>query len=115
KALDNWNGVVWLDELYNVEAAITSVDALRVASVTAEPNSTTNKGPVKYVGKIVIKGSLTDRNGGQGPLNDLIRHLSQDSHYSVESPNWINRNFTLTVKVAKRAPLDQRSKINPPV
>jgi hypothetical protein len=116
KTLDNWNGVVWLDEIYNVESAITNVDALRVISVTAEPNSTTNnKGPMRFVGKIIIKGTLTDRNGGTAPLNDLIRNLSKDSYYSVETPIINNRTFTLTVKVAKRAPKDQRDKINPPV
>jgi Tfp pilus assembly PilM family ATPase len=114
KNIDDWNGVVWLDELYNVEAAISNVDALRVTQLTAEPNTVNTKGPVKYVGKIIIKCSLVDRNGDTAPLDALVRNLSNDRHYSVEITSRQGRNYTLTVKVAKRAPVDQRSKIKAP-
>jgi hypothetical protein len=101
KALDEWDNVVWLDELYDLTARIPDANALRIAQVTAEP--ITRNAKSIYTAKITLKGSFVG-NDGHKELDNLIDAFRQDKYYSPEPPNVKGKEFTLTVNVERRPP-----------
>jgi Tfp pilus assembly PilM family ATPase len=104
KAMDDWDGVVWLDEIYNMAANIPDVNALRITQVKMEPQSINAKNK-RYAAKIVLKGYLTDRSGDHHGMNQFMAAMQKDGHYNPGSPIWTpGNNFSLTVEVEKRAP-----------
>jgi Type IV pilus assembly protein PilM len=101
KALDDWDNVVWLDELYDLTARITDPNAIRITSVAADQIARSAKN--FYTAKITLKGSLVG-NDGHKALDQLIDAFNQDGHYSPEAPKVIGKDFTLAVNVERRPP-----------
>ena len=103
KALDDWDNVVWLDELYDLTTRITDPNAIRITSVAADPISRNAK--TIYTAKITLKGSLVG-NDGHKVLDQLIDSFKQDGYYSPEPPKVIGQDFTLAVNVERRPPAE---------
>ena len=103
KALDDWDNVDWLDELYDLTDRIPDVNALRVSQVTAEPITRTAK--AEYTARITLKGTFVG-NEGNTALNQLVAAFRQDGYYSPEAPKVTGNQFTLVVKVERRPPGD---------
>lgn len=86
KAIQEWrdNEVVWLDELYDLTAAVPNIDKMRVTHIIANPiavgsgSSKTNK----YAARVELKGLVTDDTK---PLTALTRELDVDGFHRVEA------------------------------
>jgi len=109
KALDDWDNLVWLDELYDLTARIPNVNNLRVSQLIAEPLPRNTKS--RYVAHMTIKGTLNDARDNRGPLDELIRQFTKDGYYSPEAPKVVGNVFTLTVKIERRAPTDYKRQL----
>ncbi len=100
QALDNWEGPVWLDEIYDLAARIRDVDAMRVTHFSADPLP--RNGKSRYAARVRIKGTLRD---DRAPLDRLVEDLRRDGHYGPDPLRVISGNqFELTVDVERRAP-----------
>jgi hypothetical protein len=110
KAIDDWDMLVVLDELYDLTARIPDVNSLRIKSISIDPSPRSSK--THYVAKATIKGELRLSPGQavlnlREPLDKLIGEFSRDgngSYYSPEPPKVESNVFTLVVNVARRAP-----------
>jgi Tfp pilus assembly PilM family ATPase len=86
KAVKEWqdSSVVWLDEIYDLTAAVTNIDKMRVTHIIANPITAT--GPQaktnKYAARVEIKGLVTDDTK---PLTALTRELDVDGFHRVEA------------------------------
>jgi hypothetical protein len=105
KALDEWDNVVWLDELYDLTDRIPDVNALRITQLTAEPTTRTAK--VKYMARITLKGTYAGTEGRK-VLDQLIDGFKQDGYYSSEAPKVVGSQFTLVVNVERRPPAEYK-------
>lgn len=103
KALDDWDNVDWLDELYDLTDRIPDVNALRITQLTAEPITRTAK--AEYTARFILKGTFVG-NEGHKALDQLVAAFRQDGFYSPEAPKVVGDQFTLTVKVERRAPAE---------
>jgi hypothetical protein len=103
KALDDWDNVVWPDELYDLTARIPDANALRITSLAAEQITRTAKSI--YTAKITIKGSFVG-NEGRNALDQLIDAFKHDGYYSPEPPNVTGQDFKLVVNVERRPPTE---------
>jgi hypothetical protein len=104
KALDDWDNVVWLDELYDLTARIPDANALRITSLAAEPIARTAKS--MYTARITLKGSFVGPEGRKA-LYQLIDAFKQDGYYSPEPPKEENsKTFILVVNVERRPPTE---------
>jgi hypothetical protein len=102
KEIDDWDNVVWLDELYDLTARIADVNALRITSITSEPYREPKD---KAVAKAVIKGKLLDRQRPGEAFDRLVDEFKKDSrHYRVASPTVKNDEFSFVVYIERRAP-----------
>ncbi len=109
KDIDSWDTVVWLDELYDLNARIPDVNKLRITSIKGEPyqlqtkekNKTTIE---KTMGKITIKGKLLDRRNPREPLDQLIEELRLDPNYIVVNPEVTNDTFVFTLLIDRKGP-----------
>jgi hypothetical protein len=86
KSVKEWRDseVVWLDELYDVTAAVRDIDRMRVTHVIANPltiASTPGKAN-KYAARVEMKGLITDDTR---PLMALTTELSVDGYHRVEA------------------------------
>ncbi len=116
KAIDEWDGVVWLDEIYELAENIPDVNALRITQFTTLPVAVQTKGgKSSYAAKLVLKGTLNDRSGNRRALDQLMQALSADGHYDPQPPEVKGTNFTLTVNVKKRPPAEFKSNIQAPL
>jgi hypothetical protein len=107
KAIDDWDTIVLLDELYELAARIPDVNSLRVKTITTEP--LTRAANSRYVTKAIIKGELLNRADPRRPLDQLIAQFSRDGYYSPEAPKVEGVLFTLAVNVERRAPAEYKS------
>jgi hypothetical protein len=103
KALDDWDNVVWLDELYDLTARITDPNAIHITSIAAEPIPRTAKSI--YTAHITIKGSFVGADGHKA-LDQLIDAFRQDRYYSPEPPKVTGKEFILIVNVERRPPAE---------
>jgi hypothetical protein len=116
RRLDEWDGVVWLDELYEMAQNIPDVNALRITQFTTEPPPRTGPNQKKnFAARIVLKGYLTDRTGQGRALEQFRQAMQKDGHYSPEAPKVVGNTFTLTINVEKRPPAEYKSKIEAPL
>jgi hypothetical protein len=116
KALDDWDGVVWLDELYEMAQNIPDVNALRITQFTTEPPvRTTSSQKKNFAARIVLKGYLTDRSGERRALEQFREAMQKDGHYSPEAPKVVGNAFTITINVEKRPPTEYKSRIEAPL
>ena len=83
KALDDWDNVVWLDELYDLTDRIPDVNALRITQISTEPMTRTAKDRLRRPHH--LKGNCYD-DAGRKALDDLIDGFKQDGYYSPEAP-----------------------------
>jgi Tfp pilus assembly PilM family ATPase len=104
ETIDEWDSPVWLDELYELNALIPSVNALRVTSVNAEPLARTAK--TRAAAKLTIKGKLLNKGDPRKPLTQLVENFRKEGFYSPEAPKVEADNFTLVVFVERRGPTD---------
>jgi Tfp pilus assembly PilM family ATPase len=111
KALDEWDTLVWLDEIYDIAQRIPDVNALRITSVKVEALSRNTKVPQRYAAKITIEGRVLDRRGGRAPLDAFIDEFKKDGYYSPSPPTGTLPKFTLIVNVERRAPGDYKRKL----
>jgi Tfp pilus assembly PilM family ATPase len=109
RELDKWDTSVWLDDIYNITAAIPDVNALRITQITVEPID--QKTHSQYVAKIVLKGTILGRRDFT-PLDSLIGALQKDGHYMPEGPKKTGNTFIVAINVEKRAPTDHHEVIN---
>jgi hypothetical protein len=110
KALDDWDSVVWLDELYDLTDRIPDVNALRISQFTAEPLTRTAKD--RYVAHLTLKGNYYGEPGRKA-LDQLIEGFKKDGYYSPEAPKFVGNQFTLVVKVERRPPNDYTRTLPP--
>ncbi|MFO0844711.1 MAG: hypothetical protein U0797_20325 [Gemmataceae bacterium] len=102
KEIDEWDNVVLLDELYDLTARISDVNALRITSVSTEPYRAAKE---KAVAKATIKGKLLDKRNPREAFNGLIDQFNTDRrHYRVESPTVKNDEFSFVVYIERRSP-----------
>lgn len=86
KAVQDWrdNEVVWLDELYDMTAAVPNIDKMRLTHIIGNPSAVPS-GPNKankYAARVEIKGLVTDDTK---PLTALTRELDVDGFHRVEA------------------------------
>jgi hypothetical protein len=106
KAIDDWDNLVWLDELYDLNARIPDVNALRVTSYSVEPLTRSSKSRV--VARATIKGKLLSTSNPRKPLDQLVSQMGKEGYYSVEAPKVENDVFTLVFNAERRAPGDYK-------
>jgi Tfp pilus assembly PilM family ATPase len=109
KALEEWDSLPWLDELYDINAKISDVNTLHVTNITAQPAQRMVKS--RYVAEVTIKGTLLDKRDPRKALDELVTGLRAISYYSVEAPHVEKNQFVLKVQVARRPPTEYRAKI----
>ena len=109
KALDDWDSLPYLDELYDLTVRIPDVNQLRVTQATAETLTRTEKS--RYAAKVTLKGKLL---AGRRPLNEFITRLRQDPYYTPGPPTVKGDEFTLTVNIERRSPAEYKSVLKPP-
>lgn len=102
KMIDDWDHVVWLDELYDLTARIPDVNALRVTEIQAEPLPRNDKS--KAVAKATIKGKLLGKSNPRQALDELVTRFRQDGYYSVSPPSVEKDKFSLVVQIERRGP-----------
>jgi len=112
KALEEWDNVVWLDEIYELTAQIPDVNALRVTSITADPLPRTSKS--RFVAVVTIKGRLVSTTSGRKPLDELVNRFNKEGYYSCEAPKVEKDQFTLKVNVERRSPAEYKSVVTIP-
>jgi Tfp pilus assembly PilM family ATPase len=112
KALDEWDNLVWLDELYDLACRITDVNELRITQFHADPLPRSANS--RHTAKATLKGELLNRKKGRRPLDDLIVRLGKEGYYSPEAPKVERNTFTLIVHVERRAPGDYKSLLKLP-
>ena len=100
--IDEWDAPVWLDEMYELNALIPDVNALRVTSLNAE---VARSDKARAVAKWTIKGKLLKSNSGK-LLDQLVDKLRKENYYSPEAPRVVGDDFTLVVFVERRGPSD---------
>lgn len=114
KAIEEWDTLVWLDELYDLNARIPNVDSLRVTSITTEPlQRGDGKSKSKAIAKLTVKGKLLDRREVRKSFDELVSKFSTEAHYTVTKTTVDNDKFTLEVEVERRAPSDYRHVVKP--
>jgi Tfp pilus assembly PilM family ATPase len=111
KALDDWDNVVWPDELYDLTYNVPDPNALRVTSVTAEPLPRTAK--ARFTGRLTIKGTLLDTREPRHAIDQLLAAYQAAGYYSPESPKILGNQFTLVVNVERRPPADYHDVLPP--
>ena len=111
KALDDWDNVDWLDEIYDLTDRIPDVNAVRVSQLTMEPTTRTAK--AEYSARFILKGNFVG-NDGHKALDQLVAAFTQDGYYSPEAPKVVGNQFTLTVKVERRPPSEYGKRKLPP-
>jgi hypothetical protein len=104
RAMDDWEQLVGLDELYDLAARIPDLKTLRVKSITIDPLQQRAKGD-RYVAKMTIKGELHKGRGElREPLQKLNRQFGRDVYYRPHAPHVESNIFTLEVDVERRPP-----------
>ncbi len=105
KALENWETVVWLDELYDLAQRIPRIDRdFQLTSIEGTSVKPTPRSP--HVGKLTIKG-ITSSNK---PLDQLTQEFQKDLgsktglFYRPEPPTLKRNEFQVEVFVKKRPP-----------
>ncbi|MFO0930338.1 MAG: hypothetical protein U0736_25475 [Gemmataceae bacterium] len=109
KAIDDWDNLVWLDELYDLTARIPDVNQLRLTSISTEPLARNPKS--RAVARVTIKGTLLGRSSPRKPLDELVSQFNKDGFYSAEPPKVENDQFTLVVFAERRGPADYTHKL----
>jgi Tfp pilus assembly PilM family ATPase len=112
KAVDDWDSVVWIEELYNLTANIPNVNALRITSISCD--TLVRKGKSRFAGAVTIKGKLLNPFEGRAPLDNLIAALNRSGYYSPGWPKIDKDVFTLRVNVERRAPTQYKEVVVPP-
>jgi Tfp pilus assembly PilM family ATPase len=112
KALDDWDNVVVLDEIYDLTQRIPDVNALRVTNITAEPMARTAKS--RFSAKIVLKGTLVEGRDSRKPVDQLVAEFTKDRRYNPEAPKVNGNQFTLTVLIERRPPGDYSLQLKVP-
>jgi Tfp pilus assembly PilM family ATPase len=102
KAIDEWDSLVLIDELYDLTARVTDTTALRMKSITVEP--LTHNAQSRFAAKVTLKGELRNRGNLRAPLDELVSRFGKDGFYSPEAPKVEGDQFTLVVNVERRAP-----------
>jgi Tfp pilus assembly PilM family ATPase len=100
--IDKWDAPVWLDEMYELNALIPDVNALRVISFNTE---VARNPDTKAVAKWTIKGKLLKSNSSK-LLDQLVDKLREENYYRPEPPRVVGDDFTLVVFVERRGPTD---------
>jgi Tfp pilus assembly PilM family ATPase len=113
KAIDNWDGVVWLDEIYELTENIPDVNALRITSITMDTVQRDDKKKVTYAGKVTIKGTLTSSSGDNSSLKQLKQALNKEGFYTVEGSKDVGNSFTLTVNIERRPTSEYKKTLAP--
>ena len=110
KALDDWDSLPYLDELYDLTARIPDVNQLRITQVTAE---TLKRDPEnRYAAaKVTLKGKLL---AGRRPLDEFVAQLNKDPYYMRPLLTVDRDEFTLTVNIERRPPGDYKAVLTPP-
>lgn len=102
KSIDDWDTVVWLDELYELTRKIPDVNTLRITSITGEPMARTGKS--KVAARATIKGKLVGGSGNREPVDKLVEAFGKEGYYTLDAPKVENDAFTLVVSIERRAP-----------
>ncbi|MFO0879230.1 MAG: hypothetical protein U0840_17940 [Gemmataceae bacterium] len=109
KAIEEWDTVVWLDELYELTARIPDVNALRITNINAEPLTRNPKS--RAVAKATLKGKLLSSSNPRRPLDQLVSQFNKEGFYSTEAPKVEKDEFTLVVYFERRSPSDYKALI----
>ncbi len=121
RAINDWDTVVWLDEIYNLTQRIPDVNALPITSISAE--TIPQRGPgSRFVATYVIKGKLLTPDKKPSPLDQLVDEFNkkENAHYSAERPQvrvdetTKETLFALKVYLEGRAPEAYKEKLVPP-
>ncbi len=106
KEIDEWDEPVWLDELYDLTARITDVNALRITSIQTEVLPHNEK--TRAVAKATIKGKLLNPRDPRRALNELMANFRGDLYYTTEPPKVDQDTFTLAVQIERRPPSEYK-------
>jgi Tfp pilus assembly PilM family ATPase len=112
KALDDWEQLVDLDELYELAARIRDINALRVKSFSIDPLPRAKD--ARFVAKMTIKGELRNPSNLREPLDKLIPQFTKDGYYSPQPPKVESNIFTLEVLVERRPPEEYKHQLVEP-
>ncbi len=107
KTIDDWDSPVWLDELYELNAIIPDVNALRITKITTDLLTRDPKAKTKTraAATWTIHGKLLNKSNPREPLDQLVKEFRKEGFYSPEAPNVKNdASFTLVVYVERRGP-----------
>lgn len=114
KGMDDWDGMVMLDELYELTARIPDVNALRVTSITVDPLTRTAKS--RFAARFTIKGKLLKKSTGgipdRSPFDKMVALFKTAGYYSANTPKVDGDNFSVIVDAERRAPTEYTSVMN---
>jgi hypothetical protein len=122
KSIDEWEGVVWLDELYDLTDRIPDVNALRITSLKGEPIQRNAKTTSPFAVKLTVEGELLEPQKGRAPLDEFIAGFNRKAarargkvspdgtdgqeYYEVEALDVKGSKFSFSVKIQRRRPED---------
>jgi hypothetical protein len=122
KPLDDAEGLVLLDEIYELAHRDPDIDGLQITTLSLEPLPKKAGVANEYVARLVITGTL--KKGADRKLVDKLidefeadRRVATDktsAYYSVQSPKVENDQFTIRVLIKRRAPTEyDKRKLKP--
>jgi hypothetical protein len=109
KAIDEWDNLVMLDELYELTAHIRDVNAVRVISVQADPLPRNPQS--KFVARVTVRGKMLNRTNPRKPVEDLVAMLRKEGFYTPRPLKTEKDTFTLIVDVERRAPTAYQARL----
>jgi hypothetical protein len=129
KSIDEWDTVVWLDELYDLTDRIPDVNALRITTLKGDPIKRNPKTPSPFAVRLTVEGELLDPQKGRAPLDEFIAGFNRKAdaakakgkagpdktdsqegvYYTLEAPPVLKGNkFSFTVQIKRRRPEDYK-------
>jgi hypothetical protein len=111
KAIDDWDNVVVLDELYDLTARISDVNALRITSIQAEP---LQRSPQQTAtARVTIRGKLLNKSNPRKPLYELVDEFQREGYYTPQAAlSKVEKDtFVLVVHVERRGPSDYQARL----
>ncbi len=111
KAMDDWDSLPWIDEVYELGGLVKDVNTLRITHFNAEPLPRTPGS--RAVAKVTIRGTVQDPRGGRQPVDQLVAEMRRQGYYNVPAPKMTGNQFLLEVTVERRPPADYKVKLPP--
>src|SRR5262249_18601965 len=122
EAMDGWDNLVWLDELYDLTRRVPDINAIQITQFKADPyvkpaagkagaSKASGKGPPPphYAARGTNVGKKPGKNKSQLVVYDLYNQFRKEAaYYSPETPEFKKDTFTLVVNARRRPPSEYK-------